>query len=177
MCMCRGCSPLRTVKVGTDSDGENGSGLKMGRKDDRGDARKRSRQQAREVALKLIFQIYVKDTVDDKSVDAISFEEDLTAEQIAYVKETCGNVCANVDRIDSLIEAAADNWKLTTMSKIDVALMRLAIGEFCYGDTPPAVAINEAVDMAKKYGTEKSDKFVNGILGKVYALVNTENEE
>lgn len=130
-----------------------------------------SRQEARETVLRLIFQIYIRENIDEKYIERMIDEYGVSADQVDYVHDVCRQVCDNVEFIDQLIEKAADNWKLTTMSKIDVAVMRLAIGEFYYVGVPVAVSINEAVNLAKKYGTEKSDKFVNGILGKVYKII------
>ncbi len=131
-----------------------------------------SRQEARETVLRLIFQIYIREKIDEKYIERMIGEYGVSADQVDYVHDVCRQVCDNVEFIDQLIEKAADNWKLTTMAKIDVAVMRLAIGEFYYAGVPVAVAINEAVNLAKKYGTEKSDKFVNGILGKVYRIIS-----
>ena len=74
----------------------------------------------------------------------------------------------NIDSIDAEINRCSTGWKTSRMSKVDLSILRLAVYELLYDDTiPTGVAINEAVEMAKKYGGEDSGSFVNGILGKL----------
>ena len=74
----------------------------------------------------------------------------------------------NLDRIDNIIREHATNWKLDRIALVDKNILRLAIYELNYrDDIPPAVTINEAVEIAKKFSTPQSGKFVNGILDKV----------
>jgi N utilization substance protein B len=62
---------------------------------------------------------------------------------------------------------SAENWKIERIAKVDLAILRLSIGEIMYMDIPVSVSINEAVELAKKFGTDDSAKFINGVLGKV----------
>ncbi|MDY6952796.1 MAG: transcription antitermination factor NusB, partial [Thermodesulfobacteriota bacterium] len=72
------------------------------------------------------------------------------------------------DEIDRLIERYSDNWKITRMSGVDRNLLRLAVYELLYcEDIPPRVSINEAIDIGKKFGTEHSSAFINGILDSI----------
>lgn len=73
--------------------------------------------------------------------------------------------------IDELIEGASLNWKMSRMCSIDRALLRLGVAELALGRTPRKVVINEAIDLAKEYGTEHSGRFINGILDKVSVQV------
>ena len=68
--------------------------------------------------------------------------------------------------MDADINERTENWKTTRMSKVDLSLIRLALYEMRYEDMPKGVAINEAVELAKKYGTDSSSGFVNGVLAK-----------
>jgi transcription antitermination factor NusB len=71
-------------------------------------------------------------------------------------------------KIDKLIEAAAPTWPIDKLNKIDLAILRLAVYELKNEDTPPKVVIDEAIELAKEYGSESSSSFVNGVLGTIY---------
>jgi transcription antitermination protein NusB len=70
--------------------------------------------------------------------------------------------------IDKIIQAAAPSWPVDNLNKIDLAVLRLAIYELEEKDTPPKVVIDEAVELAKEFGSESSSSFVNGVLGTIY---------
>jgi N utilization substance protein B len=70
--------------------------------------------------------------------------------------------------IDALIEKAAPTWPIEKLNKIDLAILRLAVYELKKGKTPPKVVIDEAVELAKEYGSESSSSFINGVLGTIY---------
>ena len=72
------------------------------------------------------------------------------------------------DKIDKLIKAAAPAWPIDKLNKIDLAILRLAVYELENEDTPPKVVIDEAVELAKEYGSESSSSFINGVLGTIY---------
>lgn len=71
-------------------------------------------------------------------------------------------------KLDKLIEEAAPQWPLDKLNKIDLAILRLAVYELENEDTPPKVVIDEAVELAKEYGSESSSSFINGVLGTIY---------
>ena len=89
------------------------------------------------------------------------------AEYSQFIKASfCGAVkCA--DEIDEVISRHAVGWKIKRMSKVTLSVLRLAVYELKYTDTPPKAVINEAVEIAKEYDDEKAAPFVNGILNKV----------
>ena len=89
-------------------------------------------------------------------------------EEQSFIKEEATGTFAALSQIDTLIETRLKNWELNRIAKIDLAILRLAIYEmrFVPGITP-ATAINEAVELAKTYGTDESPAFINGVLGKV----------
>jgi len=70
--------------------------------------------------------------------------------------------------LDSKIELAAPTWPVDKLNRIDLAILRLAVYELEYEDTPPKVVIDEAVELAKEYGSESSSSFVNGVLGTIF---------
>ena len=77
-----------------------------------------------------------------------------------------------MEEIDSILESASDGWKLKRMAKVDLSIMRLAVYEMKYDEEiPVSVAINEAVEIAKKYGQDESPSFVNGVLAKVAGMI------
>ena len=81
----------------------------------------------------------------------------------------------NLDEIDALLNETSNGWKTKRMSRVDLTALRLAVYELKYDkDVPTGVAINEAVELAKRFGGETSGSFVNGILGKI---ANSESEE
>jgi N utilization substance protein B len=86
----------------------------------------------------------------------------------AYFDAVIGAARDNIGAIDKAVEGASDNWKIRRIAKVDLAIIRLAVAEMLYvPDIPTAVSINEAVDLAKLYGSGKSYEFVNGVLGRI----------
>ena len=86
----------------------------------------------------------------------------------AYISGKCEDIVAHLAEIDEAIDAVAEGWKTGRMGKVDLTLIRLAVYEMKYDeDVPVGVAINEAVELAKKYGTDESPAFINGVLAKL----------
>ena len=130
----------------------------------------RKRTFARECTLKILYRIEIsKESVDSslkdfwsKSAESMNKEAHDFAE--ALVKGTCENITA----IDEIISKYTDNWSISRMAVIDRNIMRMSVYEMLYrDDIPPNVSINEAIELAKKYGDVDSGKFVNGILDKI----------
>lgn len=124
------------------------------------------RKQAREYAVLKAFEI---DANHDWEADPEKYMdgEDL-GNQKGYVKEVLTKVITERDRIDTLINEVSDGWTTGRMAKTDLAIIRVAASEILFiDDVPKAVAINEAVELAKTYGTDDSHKFINAILGKI----------
>ena len=95
---------------------------------------------------------------------AISERSGLSARDREYVSETVRGTGANLAEIDKRIAAHAKAWKLSRMAVVDRNIMRLAAYEMGFQGMDPGIAINEAVELAKKYGTDDSSRFINGIL-------------
>ncbi len=90
------------------------------------------------------------------------------AEDGAYIAEKYRRITERIEEIDAAINGVAEGWKTSRMGKADLALIRLAVFEMRYEEEiPVGVAINEAVELAKKYGTDESPSFVNGVLAKL----------
>ncbi len=85
---------------------------------------------------------------------------------IDEIRERCLGLFEHIPELDAAIDATVDDWKTTRMNKADLTAIRLALYEMRYLDLPKGVAINEAVELAKTYGTDKSGSFVNGVLAR-----------
>jgi len=93
---------------------------------------------------------------------------DLSGENVDFVSELVGKTSAKKEEIDKLIVNVAPEWPIEQVATIDRNILRLAIYELTYTETPPKVIINEAIELAKTFGSEASSKFINGVLGTVY---------
>ncbi|MBU4149593.1 MAG: transcription antitermination factor NusB [Candidatus Omnitrophica bacterium] len=128
----------------------------------------RKRTLARECALKILYKIEIaKDSVQDSFDDFWSSQK--KAESVKSFAETLvRGTRENVAKLDELISKYTENWDIKRIAVIDKNIMRLSIFELLYMDDIPAkVSINEAIELAKKYGDVDSGKFVNGILDKI----------
>lgn len=95
-------------------------------------------------------------------------EEAWDAQDGAYIKNKCGDIVAHIQELDAMINEAAKGWKTNRMGKVELTLLRLAAYELKYDDeVPVGVAINEAIELAKIYGSDDSPAFINGVLGKI----------
>jgi N utilization substance protein B len=135
------------------------------------------RTQIREQAFKLIYSLEIQKT--DKLKEAIDLfieANEITSQKaIDYIEDAILGIEDNKKEIDSKIEQnLKQEWKIERISKIDLSILRLAIYEILYKEVPFKVAINEAVELAKKYGEDASKKFVNGILASVVKDNNIE---
>jgi N utilization substance protein B len=130
----------------------------------------RRRSSSREHALKILYQFdIVKRPIEAVIESYWGAEESKDEEVITYANLLVKGIRANTDAIDNKISEYATNWQLKRMAVIDRNVMRIGLYELKYTtDIPPKVAINEAVELAKKYGDLESSKFVNGILDKIH---------
>ena len=128
-----------------------------------------SRRSARKNALFLLFQMDFNETAEFEQVKEIFFAEKETPVEEsdkAFIVSEVEGVHEHMEEIDALIEQSATGWDLSRMNKVDLAILRLAVYEMKYGETPVGVAINEAVELAKKFSSDEAPAFVNGVLGK-----------
>jgi transcription antitermination protein NusB len=127
-----------------------------------------SRRNTREWAVQLLFQMDLNPGDPAERFPAFWSERKASAENRAYVEKTVLGVLASRSEIDETIGAYAQNWRLGRMATADRNIMRLAVYEMMHcPDIPPIVSINEAVDLAKAYGTNESGRFVNGVLDRI----------
>ena len=134
------------------------------------------RRKARELALQFLYQY---DTLRETSSEEVSLDDlmglfwrtnEMPSEDEVRVFATTlmSGACRDMQGIDEIISSYSENWKISRMSKVDRNIIRMAIYELLYlNDIPAPVTINEAIELGKKYGTEESGAFINGILDRV----------
>lgn len=129
-----------------------------------------ARRQARETALKSLFQVDIGKVPVEAAFDNVVKEFEIEEGAKKFARELVFGTVDYLKPIDAIIRRVAVDWNLERMANVDRNILRLALYEIYYRpDVPNAVAVNEAVEMAKIYSTEESGKFVNGVLGKVVA--------
>jgi N utilization substance protein B len=126
------------------------------------------RRKARVTALKALYEADVSQHPPLPSLERLSAEEGLTETQSAFARALVEGVIEQRDAIDDVIRQAAPQWPVDQLSAIDRNILRLAIREILMNNGAPIrAAINEAVEIAKIYGSDSSAKFINGVLGSV----------
>ena len=123
-----------------------------------------TRSKIRENVFKMLFRV----EFHDKSELAEQMELlNPTDEERQYIDEKCSAIIEHMAELDALIDEKSTGWKTNRMAKVDLAIIRLAVYEIKFeDDIPTKVSINEAVELAKKYGADESGAFVNGVLAK-----------
>lgn len=130
-----------------------------------------SRRELREQIFKFIFRVEFNEMEEMAEQEKLFFEDyelEIKEEDAAYISEKSNKILQKLEEIDGLINQYAKGWTTERMSKVDLTIIRLAVYEIKFDDDVPAgVAINEAVEIAKKFGQEESSGFVNGVLAKL----------
>jgi N utilization substance protein B len=126
------------------------------------------RRLSREMALKALFQIDLVNTNMEEALEYTFKNGELSDEVKDFSLILVKGVMSNLSDIDKVINHSANNWSLERITNIDRSILRIAIYEILYlKNIPKSVSINEAVELAKKYGTKSSFSFVNGVLGQI----------
>jgi len=124
------------------------------------------RRLARELVMKILFQVDVGKLPLEEAKELAFEEVNVAPEDRRYIEDVCDGVLAHQSQLDQIIRDLAEGWRLERMANVDRNVLRIALYEILYrDDVPDVVAVNEAVEIAKKYSTEESGRFVNGILG------------
>ena len=129
-----------------------------------------SRKKDREKTLELLFGIELSKDDPNEAISTFvdNFEGDIKTFNIEHIKEVVNGVISKKEEIDKLIEKSLTNWKMERISKINLSILRLGIYEIKYvEDVPDRVAINEALELTKRYSDEKSVSFINGVLDNI----------
>lgn len=131
---------------------------------------KMTRRELREQVFLMLFRVEFHDALEmNEQLELYSEQlEGCKEKDSSYILDKYKNIVDKLEEIDTLIGENSKGWKVSRMAKVDLALIRLAIYEMKYEeDVPVKVAINEAVELAKQYGTDNSPAFVNGVLAKL----------
>lgn len=128
-----------------------------------------TRKDARQLLMQLLYQMELLNDHSKETAEDYLGKHFANTKQQEYAQELLDQVLSNMEAIDAKLNQYSNKWSTSRMPKVDLAVLRLAVVEILYmEDIPDAVAINEAVDMAKKFGAEdESGSFINGILGKI----------
>ena len=137
-----------------------------------------SRKIARDAAMRMLYAFELTGELNQDMIQETIEPAALDAEDMKYLKQVTEGAVEQRASLDTLIEQNAVGWRLSRIGKVDLSILRLAIYEMlCREDVPESVAINEAVELAKKYSEPKSKQFINGILGSISRSKKKEEEE
>ncbi|MCS7192052.1 MAG: transcription antitermination factor NusB [Armatimonadetes bacterium] len=137
------------------------------------------RRKAREIALQILFQtdvgnLPIQEAIETTLVDLPKIDQDLVNYAVQLVK----GIWSKRSEIDEQIHSVAPHWTIDRMAAVDRNLIRMALYEMLYvPDIPYRVAINEAIELAKEYGTSESYRFVNGVLGAIVRKLKLDKNE
>lgn len=128
-----------------------------------------NRSAAREQAFKLLYSLEIQKENLQEQIELYFENEDISDEKTKqYINDVVNGIENNLSEIEKKIsENLKKDWKLDRISKINLVLLKLAIYEIVYTETPYKVVINEVVELAKKYGDDTSPNFINGILASI----------
>ena len=142
------------------------------------------RRLAREIAVQSLYQMEMNEVNASDAVDMLMEEAAQEDSEIgagpgetgkinAYVRELVDGVIAQQQTIDDMLQQFLTGWQVDRLSRVDRQILRLACYEMVYrDDVPPKAALNEAIELAKHFGTDESGKFVNGVLGKLLGALD-----
>ena len=133
-----------------------------------------TRHEIREQTFKALFQyeFYPEEEESGKEAQMVLFvDEDIdfpgSEKERDEIRQTVVSIRQSIEELDAQIEAASTSWPVRRMNKVDLAILRLACYELGLGQLDVGIVVNEAVELAKSYGTDDSGRFVNGILGQI----------
>ena len=135
-----------------------------------------TRREARELALQALYQLDVAGE-GDPAVALFWSHFDAEGDVQAFARELVDGVAAHRERIDALIAASAEHWRLPRLSRVDLSLLRLATFELLgRADIPASVTIDEAIEIARRFGSEDSPAFVNGVLDHIAQVLGVKEK-
>lgn len=137
------------------------------------------RSETRELTFRLIYSTQIQKDMEEEQKDIFLEENGIDNEnEVEYITTIYNGIKEKNDEIRKIIsENLKEKWTIDRISKIDLAILRVAIYELMYSDLPYKVVINEAVELAKKYGDDSSKAFINGVLASVVKKNNLSAEE
>lgn len=133
-----------------------------------------NRSAIRESAFKLLYSSEIQKDFEEEQIDIFLEDNNITGnEEIKYIKNSFFGIRENITEIENLISKnLSQKWTIERISRIDISILKLAIYEIVYSKLPYKVVINEAVELAKKYGDDSSKSFINGILASIVKELN-----
>ena len=129
---------------------------------------KSTRRKGRELALQALYQIEITGDASGAAVELFLTHFEGNARAKEFARRLVSGVVSQRVEIDQLVDRASENWKLTRLAKVDLVIMRMATYElvFC-SDIPLNVSLDEAIEIGKRFGSEDSAKFINGVLDQI----------
>ena len=128
-----------------------------------------SRHRGREIALQVLYQVDVTSHPTKEALALFHSNFNFKEESWDFAQDLVTGICEKKLEIDTLLEKEAEHWKLSRMTVTDRNILRLSVYELKFrDDIPSKVTLNEAIELGKRYGTEESGAFINGILDKIY---------
>lgn len=132
------------------------------------------RRKAREITFKCIYKLgYGQPVTEGKDTEIFNItddiDEEITGADKTFITDLIEGITDNLEKIDNNILSKLKNWTKERIFKVDLAVLRMAVYELDFTDVPFKVAINEALEIVKKYGNDKSSSFVNGVLREIVA--------
>ncbi len=129
-----------------------------------------NRSELREQVFKLLFRVEfnpIEEMSEQEELFTITSDKEFSTKDADYIREKYENIASKLPEIDEAINKETTGWNTSRIAKVDLTILRLAIYEIKYDESvPTGVAINEAVELAKKFGQDGSPSFVNGVLAK-----------
>ncbi len=126
------------------------------------------RREGRELALQMLYALGINPLEQREALQLFRDNTRAAGNVRLFAEDLVAGVTANLSAIDGVIEGKSKNWALSRMDRVDLSILRLGVFELLFRpDIPKNVTINEAIEVAKKFGTEDSPAFVNGILDEV----------
>jgi transcription antitermination protein NusB len=133
----------------------------------------KSRTKVRSIALQVLYEVDITGHAPGLVLEQRLAEEPIEEAQVVFLKEIVNGICPIVVELDDFIAQHAPEWPLDQVATIDRNIIRVALWEFAVSATTPIkVAINEAIELAKLYGSDSTPRFVNGVLGSLAARQN-----
>ena len=132
-----------------------------------------ARRKARELALQMLYQHDLSGNAPDAIIATFEDLQKSKPNTREFAVKIFEGTVRHLEQIDEMITAQADNWRLSRMAVVDRNIIRMSVYEFLHeNDTPKLVIIDEAIEIAKKFGTQKSSQFINGILDGILKKYN-----
>lgn len=136
------------------------------------------RRLVREKVLQILFQIDVGGIEPEKAIAHVLEEEKLPPKDIEFARSLVMGTLNNLEQVDRLISLHAKDWSLSRIANVDRSILRMAVYEMLFEpEIPASVSINEAIELAKVFGSDESGAFVNGLLDQVRRFLDTEHRE